>query len=267
MCYLAVPWAWQDVSWQWHTGPLPSSSQSQPEWHTAWPQSSPDSVGPEWTWMHNPVCEGHPTPGLNHVCLNWKPSRRATQGTRYSSQNKGENYFRFKSQSGSKKRPCRLFSVCAVCPPGRLEFTQHVCLCGCVCASLLAPVCHPSVSPGPDSCRLLSEGPLKLGGYSFPHICYEFTRAKPFKGSFMEPSAALWLLPIKMYAHLSTHSLCTHSAHRSAPLHTLIWIGISIYNEMLFCLYLYSAHIFARTHTYTRGHTHLQFLTKAKTWT
>lgn len=66
-----------------------------------------------------------------------------------------------------------------------------MCVHVCVCVSALAPVCRPSASPGLDSCRLRSEGPLNLGGYSFPHICYEFTRAKPFKGSFMEPSAAL----------------------------------------------------------------------------
>lgn len=78
------------------------------------------------------------------------------------------------------------------------------CVLVCVCVCPLAPVCHPSASPGLDSCRLHRAGPLNLGGYSFLHICYKFTRVKPFKGSFMEPSAALCPLPMSRTWHTCT---------------------------------------------------------------
>lgn len=131
----------------------------------------------------------HTWPELVH--LNGKPARRAAQGTQSCSfRNKRENYFLFKSQSGSKKNSCLLFG--AVQSSLLADWSSpNMCVYAHVCVPLLAPVCRPSASPGLDSCRLRSEGPLNLGGYSFAHICYEFTRAKPFKGSFMEPSAAL----------------------------------------------------------------------------
>ena len=93
-------------------------------------------------WVHRePECviqcvevipEAHTWPQLVH--LSGKPVQRATPGTQSCSfRNKRENYFQFKSRSGSKRNSCLLFSAVQSSPPGWLELSQHVCACVCVC--------------------------------------------------------------------------------------------------------------------------------------
>lgn len=76
------------------------------------------------------IPEAHTWPGLVH--LNGKPAQRATQGTQSCSfRNKRENYFQFKSQSGSKKNSRLLFSA------SWLIGVHPTCVCMCVCLSWL----------------------------------------------------------------------------------------------------------------------------------
>lgn len=167
------------------------------------------------------------TPGLDlYTWMENLPREQYRELKVFLSGIKRENYFRFKSQSGSKKKSCLLLS--AVQSSLLADWSSpNMRVCMCVCVPLLAPVCRPSASPGLDSCRLRSEGPLNLGGYSFAHICYEFTRAKPFKGSFMEPSGALWLLAIKthtrlIHIHIFAHT-CGRMEHAQVSIHAHIY--------------------------------------------
>lgn len=164
----------------------PEASTYSQDRHEAGPRSAADSPRPRGE-TGKPVCRGHLEwiwPELPD--LSEKPGQRATLRTQMAlfSGLKTENNFNLKARLLQRKS---LLSP-AQFAPGWFEFTQ----CMCVCFSWLL-----SASPGLDSCRLHSEGPLNLGGYSFPHICYKFSLASAFKGSFMEPSAVLWLLPIK----------------------------------------------------------------------
>lgn len=257
--------------------PHPSSgvSQSQERWHKAWPQSAPDSVGPEGTRRHGPVCGGHPRRA--HLAWTrtheWKtcPESSAGNSTVVLSWIKGRSIFNLKARVAQRKTPVSCSVPCRV--PSWLIGVHPTCVCMCVCLSLLAPVCRPSASPGLDSCRLRSEGPLNLGGYSFPHICYEFTRAKPFKGSFMEPSAALWLLPIKTHAHLvhmhtleHTHIKCRRPHAYIYTANTYFWIGVFIYNVLSFSALIPCIQTPTHTHIHIYRHvnTRFQFLTKPK---
>lgn len=164
MCYLAVLSVWEDVNWRWGAS-LPHHqssgvSQSQERWHKAWPRSALDSLGPEGTRRLDPVCvEAIPeAPGVNlYARMENVPREQHEEGTQpffvfFSVRNKSENYFQFKSQSGSKKRSCLLFSAVQSSlladwsSPNKCVF---VCAWMCVCVSpgswLLSPVRLPTL--------------------------------------------------------------------------------------------------------------------------
>lgn len=162
MCYLAVLSVWEDVNWRWGAS-LPHHqssgvSQSQERWHKAWPRSALDSLGPEGTRRLDPVCvEAIPeAPGVNlYARMENVPREQHKEGTQpffvfvFSVRNKSENYFQFRSQSGSKKRSCLLFSAVQSSllgdwsSPNKCVF---VCAWMCVCVSpgsCLPSVCLP----------------------------------------------------------------------------------------------------------------------------
>lgn len=188
MCYLAVFSAWEDVKLCWGATLAPNS-----KCFTL--SSSTGETG--WGVVIQFVEGTLKRSGLNlksWVKKTWTESCMGSSNVAFFSGIKSENNFNLKARVLQRKSPLSP----AQFAPGWLEFNQ--CVCVCVCFSWLL-----SASPGLDSCRLHSEGPLNLGGYSFFHICYKFTRGRAFKGSFMEPSAALWLLPIS-HTHLGTHT-------------------------------------------------------------